>query len=64
MVCAEKIMDLKESEEEEEFSALDMLEFGSARYTKFVQSSEYNYASGSRERVTRVVPAGKLATQS
>ncbi len=57
------IMGLRVSEEEE-FSGMDIPEFGLAAYPEFVQSTGYDYSSGSGEKGTRVVPSGKLATQS
>ena len=57
------IMGLRVSEEEE-FSGVDIPEFGLAAYPEFVQSTVYDYGSGSGEKGTRTVPSGKLATQS
>ncbi|MGA1547746.1 MAG: ammonium transporter [bacterium] len=57
------IMGLRVSEEEE-FSGMDIPEFGLAAYPEFVQSTGYDYSSGSGEKGTRAVPSGKLATQS
>jgi len=57
------IMGLRVSEEEE-FSGMDIPEFGLAAYPEFVQSTGYDYGSGSGEKGTRSVPSGKLATQS
>ena len=57
------IMGLRVSEEEE-FSGMDIPEFGLAAYPEFVQSTGYDYGSGSGEKGTRAVPSGKLATQS
>ena len=57
------IMDLRVSEEEE-FSGMDMPEFGLAAYPEFVQQTGYDYGSGNSEKSTRTVPSGKLATQS
>jgi hypothetical protein len=50
--------------EEEEFSGVDIPEFGLAAYPEFIQSTGYDYGSGSGEKGTRAVPSGKLATQS
>lgn len=57
------IMGLRVSEEEE-FSGMDIPEFGLAAYPEFVQSTGYDYGSVSGENGTRTVPSGKLATQS
>ena len=57
------IMGLRVSEEEE-FSGMDMPEFGLAAYPEFVQQTGYDYGSGNSEKSTRTVPSGKLATQS
>ncbi len=57
------IMGLRVSEEEE-FSGMDIPEFGLAAYPEFVQSTGYDYGSGSGEKGTRAVQSGKLATQS
>ena len=57
------IMGLRVSEEEE-FSGMDIPEFGLAAYPEFVQSTGYDYGSGSGEKEARTVPSGKLATQS
>ena len=57
------IMGLRVSEEEE-FSGMDMPEFGLAAYPEFVQQTGYDYGSGNTEKSTRTVPSGKLATQS
>ena len=57
------IMGLRVSEEEE-FSGMDIPEFGLAAYPEFVQSTGYDYGSGSGEKETRAVSSGKLATQS
>ena len=57
------IMGLRVSEEEE-FSGMDIPEFGLAAYPEFVQSTGYDYGSGGGEKGTRAVPSGKLATQS
>ena len=57
------IMGLRVSEEEE-FSGMDIPEFGLAAYPEFVQSTGYDYGSGSGENEARTVPSGKLATQS
>jgi Amt family ammonium transporter len=57
------IMGLRVSEEEE-FSGMDIPEFGLAAYPEFVQSTGYDYGSGSGEKGTRAVQSGKLASQS
>ena len=57
------IMGLRVSDEEE-FSGMDMPEFGLAAYPEFVQQTGYDYGSGNSEKSTRTVPSGKLATQS
>ena len=57
------IMGLRVSEEEE-FSGMDMPEFGLAAYPEFVQQTGYDYGIGNSEKSTRTVPSGKLATQS
>ena len=57
------IMGLRVSEEEE-FSGMDMPEFGLAAYPEFVQQTGYDYGSGNSKKSTRTVPSGKLATQS
>ena len=57
------IMGLRVSEEEE-FSGMDMPEFGLAAYPEFVQQTGYDYGSGNSEKSTRTVPSGKLVTQS
>ena len=57
------IMGLRVSEEEE-FSGMDMPEFGLAAYPEFVQQTGYDYGSGNGEKRTRTVPSGKLVTQS
>ncbi|MEC8285663.1 MAG: ammonium transporter, partial [SAR324 cluster bacterium] len=57
------IMGLRVSEEEE-FSGMDMPEFGLAAYPEFVQQTGYDYGSCNSEKSTRTVPSGKLATQS
>ena len=57
------IMGLRVSEEEE-FSGMDIPEFGLAAYPEFVQQTGYDYGSGNSEKSTRTVPSGKLATQS
>jgi hypothetical protein len=43
---------------------MDIPEFGLAAYPEFVQSTGYDYGSGSGENEARTVPSGKLATQS
>ena len=50
--------------EEEEFSGMDVPEFGLAAYPEFVQQTGYDYGSGNSEKSSRTVPSGKLATQS
>ena len=57
------IMGLRVSEEEE-FSGMDMPEFGLAAYPEFVQQTGYDYGSGNSGKSSRTVPSGKLATQS
>ncbi|MBT7202348.1 MAG: ammonium transporter [Deltaproteobacteria bacterium] len=57
------IMGLRVSEEEE-FSGMDIPEFGLAAYPEFVQSTGYDYGSSGGKKGTRAVPSGKLATQS
>ena len=48
----------------EEFSGMDMPEFGLAAYPEFVQQTGHDYGSGNSEKGTRTVLSGKLATQS
>ena len=50
--------------EEEEFSGMDIPEFGPAAYPEFVQSAGYDYSSGNGKNETRTVQSGKLITQS
>ncbi len=50
--------------EEEEFSGMDIPEFGLAAYPEFVQSAGYDYSSGNGKNETRTVQSGKLITQS
>ena len=57
------IMGLRVSEEEE-FSGMDIPEFGLAAYPEFVQSAGYDYSSGNGKNETRTVQSGKLITQS
>ena len=50
--------------QEEDFSGMDMPEFGLAAYPEFVQQTGHDYGSGNSEKGTRTVLSGKLATQA